>query len=633
MDVLNQSKAKISKSEHVRLGISRTDTGWQFGLFSKKDSISLCFCDKNGNKIIKVDVTREYKMGDIFSFVVNEKLDGLYLTSSDEGIKAYAKSFAYMCGENADNKDTEDYFGRERKQLVPYLEDESKIYYETSPEQLRQDKMKHEMGNLTNANNYTHHAAKDMLIYKLHVRGFTKLCTRIDEKERGTFKALGRRVSYFEKLGFNTVLLMPSYEFNEVPVATEDEMNCYRTGITNKINYWGYTDGFYYAPKRAYSSSENVMLEFSQMVNNFHRNNINVLMEFYFRDEMAPSVVTDILRFWKETYRIDGFRIIGSDMCVFAAKTDPVLSDSIIIASDFGNDTFYNGTMEKNYTNKDRLIWYDEGYMEAVRHFLRGDDDSINEFTNKMIRHQYGFPTLNFIAEHDCFSIMDMVSFERRHNEINGENNCDGRKNNISFNCGVEGKTKKQSIVKLRLKYVKSALLMLFMSSSVPMLMAGDEFGMSHEGNNNPYCQDNEINYIDWSLLEKNEELFEYVRGLIKFRREYPCIHPGHDFSMCDHMNKGMPDLSFHTERAWYPMINDYTKNVGMLYCGAYENNSKNVYILYNMHTYTHDFAMISSAGKEWKVAIASDETDVAFIAKRRCIRLQPHSAAVLVSQ
>ena len=369
------------------------------------------------------------------------------------------------------------------------------------------------------------------------------------------------------------------------------------------------------------------------MVRVFHEHGTAVLMEFWFPPDMAPAMAVEILRYWHMRLGVDGFRIIGSGGLLYAVRTDLYLSECVLLGDDFGGDSFHVGTVQAVSDAGRRIIRYNDGFMEAGRHFLRGDEDSIGDFVDRETRHECGHPVVNFMADQNCLSLMDMVSYERRHNEYNGENNMDGRRYNISFNCGAEGKTKREIVLRERKKMVKNALAMVFLSASVPMLIAGDEFGMSHGGNNNPYCHDDEINYIDWGLLEKNSDLYEFTRSLIQFRKEHPCIRPQQDFSMNDHRIKGMPDLSCHSERAWFPIMAEYSHNIGLLYSGAYAGEQGNVYVLYNMHTEPHEFAVIEMAGRSWKCAASSDEAGVIYDEGRKRIRLAARTMAVFVSE
>lgn len=619
MKVPDKASITLRNAPDISLGVKKITQGWQFGIFSDDTVLSLTFFERGEqNNGISIEVPQKFRCGKIFSFVLEfgnesdaDELDGIcYAVGAKKSADIYAREYCYALEKTEHGKDS---FGRSRDELYSVIRDDSAC---AEPE-----KEYMEDGFAVSC------MIDTPLIYKLHVRGFTKL----ELNDGGTFIALAKKASYIQELGMNMVLLMPCYEFHEVPAVHSDNGGC--AWNMAKVNYWGYTDGYYYAPKRAYCAGENCMEEFLDMVRVFHKKGIAILMEMWFPLDMAPMAAVEILRYWHAMYGVDGFRIMGSGGLLYAVRTDTQLAGCVLLGEDFGGDSYNVGGTKLLYDDKRRIIRYDDGFMEAGRHFLRGDEDSIGDFLAKTIRHEGGHPTVNFMADQNSLSIMDMVSFERRHNEYNGENNMDGRRYNISFNCGVEGKTKRDVILRQRMKMIKNALAMVFLSASVPMLVAGDEFGMSHGGNNNPYCHDNEINYINWELLSKNSELFEFAKKLIEFRNEHPCIRPEYDFSMNDHQIKGMPDLSCHSERAWFPIMAEYARNIGLLYSGAYAGEQGNIYVLYNMHTEPHEFAIIDMAGKNWTCVLCSDEAGVIYDGSRKRIRLAPHTMAVFVSQ
>ena len=615
MKIPEKASITLKDAPDIRLGVKRTEYGWQFGIFSDDAELLLTLFDKNTPDAgVCIEVPPDFRRGRIYSFILEamgmdaDELDGLcYAVGEGRRADIYAPEYCYVNGVDAHGGDD---FGRSRDELCSVMRGFEVCNAEKGGDNGCVNK------NLTD----------NLIIYKLHVRGFTKL------ENGGSFRALAGKAAYIHELGMNAVLLMPCYEFHEVAAVRSGRNNHYGAEYVNKINYWGYTDGCYFAPKRAYCEGDNCMQEFSDMVHTFHESGIAVLMEMWFPQDMAPMAAVEVLRHWHTVYGVDGFRVIGSGGLMFAARTDMGLTGCMLIGDDFGGESFHIGGINELYDDKKRLIRYDEGFMEAARHFLRGDEDSIGNFVHKLTRHEGGHPTINFMADQNCLSLMDMVSYDHRHNEYNGENNSDGRRYNISFNCGVEGKTKREVILRQRYRMIKNALAMTILSSSVPMIVAGDEFGMSHGGNNNPYCHDNELNYIDWNLLEKNAELYEFTRELIKFRNEHKCIRPEHDFSMNDHKIKGMPDLSCHSERAWFPLMAEYSHNIGLLYCGAYAGEQKNVYILYNMHNEPHEFAVIDMAGKNWTCVLSSDATGVIRDETRKRIRLSAGTMAVFVS-
>ena len=596
---MRTSNIKIKKADYVRLGTNKTDSGWQFGILYDKEELCLNLRAATG-KIKQVKISSEFRCGNIFSFILEGRLDGMsYSIGSEKAADAYARAYRYVTEE-------EECFGQPRETLESVLVDEEYDWQED----VRPDI-----------------AVEDILIYKLHVRGYTKADKTVANP--GTFKALAEKADYIKELGFTSLMLMPAYEFHEVPVIVKDRYNVTYSPL-NKVNYWGYTGGYYFAPKRAYASSDNALEEFKDMVRAYHALGIEVIMEFYFSDNMSVQFMLEVLRYWHLNNHVDGFRLICSSGALYAAQTDMALMGCKFIGRDFGGEVFNNGSVEVKGNN--RLIWYDDGFMEAGRHLLRGDEDCIREFTEKMTGRRYIYPVVNFMADHDGMTLMDMVSYERRHNEANCENNQDGRSRNISQNCGVEGETDDNAIIEKRLRLIKCAYTMSIMSSSVPLIMAGDEFGQTQRGNNNPYCQDNQISYIDWALCEKNAELTDFLKQLIAIRKEHGCIHPKQPYLHSDHLNKGMPDVSYHSERAWYPILAEYSRHIGILYCGAYSGEKENVYIIFNLHNEVHEFALPGQADVSWKLAVATDKSAVEYKKGNKRITLMPGNAAIFIS-
>ncbi|MFR6334367.1 MAG: hypothetical protein ACLUOI_40045 [Eisenbergiella sp.] len=204
---------------------------------------------------------------------------------------------------------------------------------------------------------------------------------------------------------------------------------------------------------------------------------------------------------------------------------------------------------------------------------------------------------INYITNYSGFTLADLVSFDRKHNEANGEENRDGETYNVSWNCGAEGKTRKKSILELRLKQMKNAMLLLLTAQGTPMIVSGDEFGFSHGGNNNPYCQDNAVSWLNWKLMETNREFFSFVKEAVAFRKKHPVLHRPDELTMMDYIACGYPDLSLHGEEAWKLNADGLSRQAGLMYCGCYakvdkKNNDNFIYIAYNMHWEEHDFAL-----------------------------------------
>lgn len=214
-------------------------------------------------------------------------------------------------------------------------------------------------------------------------------------------------------------------------------------------------------------------------------------------------------------------------------------------------------------------------------------------------------------------TLKDMVCYDRKHNEANGEDNRDGNDFNGSWNCGEEGPSKRKKVQALRSKQIRNAITILLMSQSTPLIFMGDEFGNSQRGNNNPYCQDNSVTWLDWNDLKKNESIYAFWQKMIAFRREHPILHPAKQSRIMDYLSCGYPDLSFHGENAWRPRTESYNRHIGIMYCGKYAHNLNGeedafLYFAMNMYWEKRSLAMPKlPAGMKWKLVLSTDDMPV----------------------
>jgi glycogen operon protein len=442
----------------------------------------------------------------------------------------------------------------------------------------------------------------DSFVYLLHVRGFTKSSSSgVPSNHRGTFLGILDKLPYLKSLGVTTLELMPAYEMNEIENPAKvvkgphDEELLYskdgsisnKNSIKPRLNFWGYKKGYYFAPRTSFCvNSEDAENEFKYFVKTLHENGIEVIMQFFFEEDENESLIIDALRYWRCSYHVDGFHLKGAKIPISLITKEPLFTDAKI-----WYDWFDSGKeCEKRYLAK-----YNNSFLYASRRFLKSDDNSINDFLHAMIANDVDHGIINYICDYEGFRLSDLVSYEHKHNEENGENNKDGTDNNLSWNCGIEGRTRKHSILELRKKQIKNILTMLFMAQGVPMLFSGDEFGNSQSGNNNPYCQDNETGWIDWRALDKNTEILDYVKFLVKVRFENNILHNAKPFKLMDYISCGYPDLSCHGREAWRPDLTGHSHILGMLYCGKYDKAVKDspfIYVCYNMHWTNEEMAL-----------------------------------------
>jgi isoamylase len=417
------------------------------------------------------------------------------------------------------------------------------------------------------------------VIYELHVRGFTKLHPAVPRKKRGTFAGLGHRavVDYIKSLGVTAVELMPVYTFI-------DERHLVEHGLTN---YWGYNTLGFFAPEPRYAADpQNDLREFKEMISRFHDAGIEVILDVVYNhtaegNELGPTLcfrgidnasyyrlipdklryyindtgtgntlnlshprviqlVADSLRYWQEETQVDGFRfdlgtILAREPNGFDQQSgflkvicqDPDLESVKRIAEpwDCGPGGYQVGEFPPGWSE-----WNDK-FRDAVREFWKGGS-SIAELVKRLcasedLYNRQGrkpWASVNFVTAHDGFTLYDLVSYNEKHNEANGEHGGDGTPNNHSWNSGVEGPTDDPAINRLRERQIRNMLATLLLAQGLPMVLAGDEFHRTQNGNNNPYSQDNEISWVNWKLAEQNKPAIEFVRTLTSLRHQYAVL-------------------------------------------------------------------------------------------------------------
>ena len=453
----------------------------------------------------------------------------------------------------------------------------------------------------------------ETILYLVHPRGFTRHASSGVE-HKGTFAGIVEKIPYLKELGITAVELMPSYEFLELEkpecreMSMEDAVNHYRDLPAGeeeapRINYWGYKKGYYFAPKMSYSSSDCPAEEFKDMVKKLHQNGIEVIMQFYFPVDVKRAYILEVIKYWVFSCHVDGFHLLGVHIPTALLATEPMLGNTKLFYTDFSCDEIYDNSDIPAYKN---LAVYNDDFMYAVRHFLKSDEGSLLPALGSLRKNPRQTGVINYVTNYSGFTLADLVSYDRKHNEDNGEENRDGENYNVSWNCGFEGRTRKKSVQELRGRQMKNAMLLLLTSQGTPMIVSGDEFGFSHGGNNNPYCQDNGVSWLNWRLQETNQEFFSFVKQAIAYRKKHPVLHRPDELAMMDYIACGYPDLSYHGEEAWKLKADNLSRQAGLMYCGCYaktdrKNDDNFIYIAYNMHWEEHDFALPSlPAGLKW---------------------------------
>lgn len=576
------TRFKIDKGRPYPLGALRMGNGINFSFVCDKEECGIILYLRGTRRHqVKLAFTQNHRIGRIacgFLVIGEEELEAYDFYAGEEIIKdPYARVLLKdgRCGMNAEKFD----WGTEPELKRPY---------------------------------------EECILYGVHVRGFTRHSSS-KVKAKGTFQGIIEKIPYLTELGVTSLELMPAYEFeNKEPVLIENENAApdyfekrYKDTVKlpeksreEKINYWGYKEGSYFTPKRSYTYGESPQTEFKELVKNLHQNGIELIMQFYFPSGTGMNFILEILRFWKEEYHVDGFHLKGERIPIADICREPMLEDTKLLYEDFPLHELYG---DRNPRTKN-LAFYRDDFLYDMRRFLKGDEGMVENFLMHQRNVSPFAASIHYIANYYGFTLNDLVCYEKKHNELNGENNRDGSDYNISWNCGTEGPTRKKAVLELRDRQIRNALCFVFLSQGTPFLMSGDEFGKTQKGNNNPYCQDNNISWINWSLQEKNKDLFEFVKMLIRFRQKHPVLRMTKEFRMTDYLSCGYPDLSYHGEEPWKLNREYNSRYVGILYCGAYtEEKDAFIYILYNMHWEKHSIALPTlPKGREWTRAFST---------------------------
>ena len=408
-----------------------------------------------------------------------------------------------------------------------------------------------------------------VIAYSLHVRGFTRHFSAQVEY-RGTFAGMIEKISYLKDLGINQIHCMPIYEF--------EECMQYR-------NYWGYGQGYYFAPKSAYAQSKDAVRELKDMVKVCHRAEVEVVLEMPFTGETPKQMIEECLRYYVMEYHVDGFILNPAVAPMDGIYADPVLKQT-------------------------KIMVHQLGFQTVMRRFLKGDEGMIHDVMYWLRHNSQNEGIFNYITSHNGFTLGDLVSYDCKHNEANGENNQDGPDYNFSWNCGAEGQTRKKAVLGLRAKQMKNAFFLVLLAQGTPCILAGDEFANSQKGNNNVYCQDNPVGWIDWRGLEKHRELHDFVKKLISIRKKHPVLYPAEELKGMDTVSCGVPDVSYHGESAWRTPAEVSSRQLGVYYSGVHFA-CQDCFVAYNMHWLEHSFALPAlPKGKRW-YQVASTEKGV----------------------
>jgi glycogen operon protein len=521
----------------------------------------------------------------------------------------------------------------------------------------------------------------ETIIYETHVRGFTKLHPEIPEELRGTYAGLAHpaAIQYLQQLGITSVELMPVHHFLSSPGFLADK------GLKNYWGYDSINYLTPYSGYSASGSLGQQVTEFKQMVKDLHSAGIEVILDVVYNhtgegNHLGPTLslrgidnavyyrlvkdnsrynmdftgcgnslnvrhaqvlklIMDSLRYWVTEMHVDGFRF---DLASALARElyevdnlaaffdiihqDPVLADVKLIAEpwDLGEGGYQVGNFPLRWSE------WNGRYRDTVRDFWRGEDDSLGQFaycfTGSPDLYQANgrnpSASINFVTAHDGFTLNDLVSYNEKHNQDNGEDSRDGESHNRSWNCGVEGETDNPDVIRLRERQRRNFLATLMLSQGIPMLLAGDEIGCTQKGNNNAYCQDNEISWRDWSLQKSNSELLDFARELIDFRHKHPVFRrrkwfqgrPIHGFGISD-IGWFNEDGSEMTEKQWLvsyaKAMEIFLNGEGIVTPGPRGERiiDESFLLFFNAHYETIEFALPNVfQDREWEIVIDTNE-------------------------
>ena len=499
---------------------------------------------------------------------------------------------------------------------------------------------------------------EDLVIYEIHVRGYTKDKSS-GVSAPGTFAGLKDKIPYLKDLGINAVELMPIFEFDEMESArVVDGVQLYNYWGYNTVSFFAPNTSYAFNEEHNHEGDE-----LKSLIKALKENGIEVILDVVFNhtaegNEMGPcfsfkgidnnvyymltpdahyynfsgcgnvmncnhpvvrSFIIDCLRHWAIEYRVDGFRfdlasILGRDQngapmanppILESLAFDPVLGKMKLIAEAWDAGGLYQ---VGSFPSWNRWAEWNGRYRDDMRSFLKGDDgmagNAITRITGS--RDLYSpesrghKASVNFLTCHDGFTLYDLYSYNEKHNEKNGWNNTDGDNNGHSWNCGAEGETDDPNVNGLRRRLIKNAFAALLCSRGPAMFFAGDEFCNTQFGNNNAYCQDNIISWLDWSRLEEFKEIHDFVRHMIQFRKEHPILRKMTKPSSCQ-----FPEISVHNGTPFNASTDYKTKLIGIMYAGRNEENTEDDIVFYCMNAYWEPLVMqlpVLPNGKHWHV-------------------------------
>lgn len=466
-------------------------------------------------------------------------------------------------------------------------------------------------------NKLPHIPFEETVFYQVSVRGATMADPSI-KADKGTFKALEKKIPYYKDMGVTSLILMPIYICEPFSMIKKSRYD-YRTNtkdVVDKPNFWGFGNSYHFSLKPELAVSGDAFKEFYSFIRNLHKAGLECILMMQFEECRDTAYILEVLNFWVLTANVDGFRLIGNNIDTKAISQSPYLKGVKLIFENFDFNK-YKPVNQSKYKN---VACLNNDYLNLSRRFLKGDDDCVSAMSYMVRKNSSYCAHICNITDFAGFTLNDLVSYNLKHNEANGEDNTDGTDYNYSWNCGEEGPTNKKAVLKLRRKMSRNAALLYLLSQGTPLIQGGDELLNTQKGNNNPYSQDNEIGWVTYRKDAAAKDYFHFIKNLIAFRKRHCILHQPKELMLFDYMSCKVPDVSFHGQEAFRMDCGPVSKEFGILYYGAYAKQYTNsieasVYIIYNLNWEKREFALpLKGADTKWKLLYSSDgSTDESF--------------------
>jgi len=539
------------------------------------------------------------------------------------------------------------------------------------------------------------HPMEETIIYEVHVRGFTAHpSARVAHP--GTYRGLIAKIPYLQELGVTAVELLPVQQFDEQEVMRTNPLT--GEPLKNYWGYAPVAYFAPHLGYSSAREVRQVVDEFRDMVKALHRAGIEVILDVVFNhtaeyDETGPTIffrglenvayymlkedrrfyqnftgcgntvncnhsvvrrlIRECLRYWVQEFHVDGFRFdlasvlsrnergepISDSPILWEIESDPVLAGTKLIAEAWDAAGLY----QLGAFTGDRWAEWNGRFRDDVRRFLRQDPDTVRDFAWRMVgsfdvfaekEDFVSYRSINYVTSHDGFTLADLVSYNEKHNEANGEGNEDGVDENFSWNCGVEGPTNDPQVLALRRRQMRNFIALLLTARGTPMLLGGDEMGRTQQGNNNAYCQDNEISWFDWDLLRENEDLYRFVRMMIAFRRRHPTLTTPRKLGERPYVEALTEGVTFHGVKLYQPDWSYYSHSLAMHFHRV--PGDVDVYIIANAYQEPLDFQIPPMTWRRIVDTSLAPPEDI--IAEEEAPRIEaatyrvaPHSVVVLL--